>query len=343
MAFSSGKNVAKFSGSQRVVLITGCSAGGIGHCLALEFAKSGCKVYASARNISKVDTELSRKGIELVELDVTDNMSVDAAVNQILRNEGRIDVLVNNAGISISGPVVEVDVSKVQQAMDTNFTGCVRVTHAVAPHMMDRRRGVIVNVGSVVGYAAMPWLGYYAASKAALHAMTDAMRMELAPFNVHVVVLAPGTIKSNISSSREEGKLLADDSRYISIIGPLSHLSSIFHDNAWATDKFVQKVVPQILSDQPRAYISYGGGSVSAWMMYFAPPWIRDALLSRKFGVQKLTEILAVRGTGSKRSFMRVASRRPAVWASLVSVIVAAILYGNPGLRSRIIGLFIKQ
>ncbi|KAJ2374249.1 hypothetical protein IW150_003204, partial [Coemansia sp. RSA 2607] len=174
--------------AKKVVLITGCSSGSIGHALALEFASHGCIVYASARDKSKLDSCLSACNIEGIELDVTNENSIQSAVSKIVAYTGRIDVLVNNAGQGCVGPAVEVESDKVQQVMDVNFSGPARMCRAVAPYMMDRRQGTIVNVGSVGGYAATPWVGYYAASKAALHALSDSMRVELDPFNVRVVV-----------------------------------------------------------------------------------------------------------------------------------------------------------
>ncbi|KAJ2819319.1 hypothetical protein FBU31_005575, partial [Coemansia sp. 'formosensis'] len=180
--------------TERVVLISGCSAGGIGHHLALEFATHGYNPR-----------------IEAVELDVTDDASVDAAVAYVLAaTGGRIDLLVNNAGILCTGPAVEVPLSQVQKVFDTNFTGLVRLCRTVAPVMMDRRQGTIVNVGSIAGYVASPWVSFYSASKSAVHAYSDALRMELVPFGINVVVVAPGRIKSNIVDN-SSGTLLDDN------------------------------------------------------------------------------------------------------------------------------------
>ncbi|KAJ1722281.1 hypothetical protein LPJ53_003294 [Coemansia erecta] len=275
---------------KRVVLITGCSSGGIGHYLALEFAQRGCKVYASARNTDKLDIpSLSRHGIETVELDVTRSDSVDAAVDKVIKEAGCIDILVNNAGQICVGPVVEVPISRVQQVFDVNVAAVARMCQAVAPHMMDRRKGTIVNIGSVSGYLTTPWVGYYGATKAAIHAMSDALRLELEPFNISVTVVAPGSVRSHLVDAHSSGQILADDSRYLIAIDAVKERAELSQKaNPMPTDKFARVVVPQLLVARPRAYITYGGNAMSAFIAYFLPTFIRDAFLRARFGINKM-------------------------------------------------------
>ncbi|KAJ1853694.1 hypothetical protein LPJ73_002597, partial [Coemansia sp. RSA 2703] len=266
---------------KRVVLITGCSFGGIGHYLALEFAQRGCKVYASARNTDKLDIPLlSRHGIETVELDVTKSESVDAAVDKVIKEAGCIDILINNAGQICIGPVVEVPIRKVQQVFEVNVAAVARMCQAVAPHMMDRRKGAIVNIGSVSGYLATPWVGYYAATKAAVHAMSDALRLELEPFNISVTVVAPGSVKSHLVDAQRNEQLLADDSRYHIAIDAVKARAELSQkESPTPTEKFARVVVPQLLVARPKAYITYGGNAMSALIAYFVPSFIRDIYL----------------------------------------------------------------
>ncbi|KAJ2483357.1 hypothetical protein EV174_002955 [Coemansia sp. RSA 2320] len=274
-----------------VVLVTGCSAGGIGHHLALEFAARGCRVFAAVRSLEKAPS-LASQNIEAVELDVTSGASVDAAVSHVLASAGRIDMLVNNAGVLCVGPAVEVDEDRIRQTFDTNVVGLARMCRAVAPAMMDRRRGVIVNVGSVSGYSTTPWVGYYAASKAAAHALSDALRMELAPFGVSVVVVAPGGIKSNLAGNLHHR---ADPlSRYASARPAIEARATFSQsDGATSTSRFAQVVVPQLLRRNPRAYITYGNHATSTWLLYYVPPAIRDFFLARRFGTRQLALDLA--------------------------------------------------
>ncbi|KAJ2558892.1 hypothetical protein GGH95_004982, partial [Coemansia sp. RSA 1836] len=184
---------------EQVVLITGCLAGGIGYHMALEFAAHGCWVFAGICTLSKAQTLASNACIEVVELDVTDAASVDTTVAYVLAAVGgHIDMLVNNAGILCSGPAIKVSSAQVQQVFDTNVIGVARLCHAIAPAMMDHRHGTIVNIGSACRYISLPWTSFYSASKAALHAYSDALCMELKPFGIGVVVVVPGYIASNI-------------------------------------------------------------------------------------------------------------------------------------------------
>ncbi|KAJ2402781.1 hypothetical protein GGI23_000461 [Coemansia sp. RSA 2559] len=318
----------------RVVLITGCSAGGIGHHMALEFATThGCKVYASARDTSKISADLLGKGATPVALDVTSQESVDAAIAFVQRDAGRIDVLVNNAGQLCISPVVEVDICQAQRVFDTNVMGVARVCKAAAPQMMDGRRGTIVNVGSVSGYATTPWVGYYAASKAALHMLTDAMRMELAPFNVQVVLLAPGGITSNLHAN---GKAtLCEGTRYGMARDQVDKRAEFSQTgNATPATRFASVVVPRLLSRNPPAYLTYGNLSLQMWLLYYMPWWVRDYLTGIHFGMRKMArEMAASNGGGGARC--PVTNPRALLATAVVAVgavaltYVVPLLYGN--------------
>ncbi|KAJ2843618.1 NADPH-dependent 1-acyl dihydroxyacetone phosphate reductase, partial [Coemansia erecta] len=276
-----------------VVLITGCSAGGIGHSLALEFARQQCQVYATARDTSKLDTGLSMLGIHGQQLDVTDTQSITDAVSRILSETGRIDVLVNNAGRGHVGPAIEADIGGVQQLVDVNVTGVLRVCQAVAPQMMDKRRGTIVNVGSVGAYAASPWIGVYAATKAALHALSDSLRLEMQPFGVSVMVVAPGSVTSNLIEKQNDTLLVAPSSRYAKALPAIREKAEFGkHIRQMPADAFAQTVVRKILHTPNKAYITYGKFAFFAWLLYYLPPAIKDAIFARRFGTRQLKQDL---------------------------------------------------
>ncbi|KAJ2728851.1 hypothetical protein IW152_005834 [Coemansia sp. BCRC 34962] len=283
-----------FTGTERVILITGCSAGGIGHHLALELAAHGCRVFAGVRTPSKAQELAQNPRIEVIELDITSVSSVDAAIAYVFATTGgRIDMLVNNAGVLCTGPAVEVPLAQAQQVIDTNFVGLVRLCRAVAPNMMDRRLGTIVNIGSVCGYVASPWVSYYAASKAAVHAYSDALRMELAPFGVNVVVVAPGRIQSNIVSNSSEELLDASSTRYALALPAIEQTAGFSQKKgATSTSKFSRVVVPKILHCSPPAYITYGDVSGRLWCMYYVPQAIRDSIFGHLFGTHQLAKDL---------------------------------------------------
>lgn len=175
------------------VLITGCSSG-FGRATAVELKKRGFEVVASARRPESLeDLDVDAR----LALDVTDNASVAAAVSEA----GSIDVLVNNAGIGVSGPVELVPLAEVRRLLETNFFGAVRMMQAVLPQMRERGAGVIVNVSSVSGKVAAPLSGFYAASKFALEAVSEAMYFEMGHFGIRTVVIEPGYFQTNISDS----------------------------------------------------------------------------------------------------------------------------------------------
>lgn len=183
----------------QVVLITGCSTG-IGRDLAERLARAGYLVVATARNVQTLDAlDVAMK----LPLDVTRPASIDAAVARVLEHFGRIDVLVNNAGYAVRGALEEVPVAQMQGMFDANVFGLVRVIQAVLPHMRRQRSGRIVNISSVVGRLVTPANGAYSATKFAVEALSDALRLELAPFGIRVVVVEPGSIKTRFHETVE--------------------------------------------------------------------------------------------------------------------------------------------
>jgi NAD(P)-dependent dehydrogenase (short-subunit alcohol dehydrogenase family) len=184
--------LAGMSEPSRAVLITGCSSG-IGRATALRLARSGRTVYASARRLESI-AELAQNGCHTLELDVTDESSMRAAVEQIEQAEGAVGVLVNNAGYSQSGAIETVPLTAVRRQFETNVFGLIGLTQLVLPGMREQRWGKIVNVGSMGGRLSFPGGGHYHATKHALEAISDALRFELRGFGIDVVLLEPGLI-----------------------------------------------------------------------------------------------------------------------------------------------------
>jgi NAD(P)-dependent dehydrogenase (short-subunit alcohol dehydrogenase family) len=187
------------------VLVTGASSG-IGRAAAVEFAARGHYVLAAARRAEELDQLAGESDqIEPVPVDVTDRESVAEAlrrVDEVTENYG-IDVLVNSAGYALGGPVEVLSADAVAHQFQTNVFGLLDVTRAVLPKMRSRGSGRIVNVSSVVGRVAFPGMGVYAATKFALEALSDALRMELAPFGVGVVLIEPGFVKTDIGEASQ--------------------------------------------------------------------------------------------------------------------------------------------
>ncbi|CAO3654044.1 unnamed protein product [Mucor fragilis] len=186
--------------TKQIVLITGCSKGGIGYALSQKFAQEGHHVIATTRNVDALEG-LEAFGCEKEALDINDQNSITTVVQKVIDRVGRIDVLINNAGAPAVGALMDIDLQLAHQCVNTNVFGTLAMSKAVALHMAKQGSGKIVNVGSVVGYVSTPWAGIYALSKAAVHSMSDTLRLELKPFGIQVVVVAPGAIQSNFGNA----------------------------------------------------------------------------------------------------------------------------------------------
>jgi NAD(P)-dependent dehydrogenase (short-subunit alcohol dehydrogenase family) len=183
----------------KAVLITGCSTG-IGRATASRLARADWTVYATARRLDSIGP-LKDDGCETLELDVTDEPSMRAAVERIEQDHGAVGVLINNAGYSQSGAIETVPLDAVRRQFETNVFGLVRLTQLVLPKMRAQRWGKIVNVGSMGGRLSFPGAAHYHASKHALEAISDAMRFELQGFGIDVILLEPGLITTEFGEA----------------------------------------------------------------------------------------------------------------------------------------------
>jgi NAD(P)-dependent dehydrogenase (short-subunit alcohol dehydrogenase family) len=185
--------------TSRAVLVTGCSSG-IGHATAKHLAANGWTVYATARRPETL-SDLESAGCTTMALDVTEEASMREAVGRVEAEHGAVGVLVNNAGYSQSGAVEEVDMDAVRRQFETNVFGAARMCQLVLPKMREQRWGKIVNVSSMGANFVFPGGGYYHATKAALSAMSDALRFEVKGFGVDVVIIEPGLIMTNFGDA----------------------------------------------------------------------------------------------------------------------------------------------
>jgi len=185
------------------VLITGCSSG-IGRATAEAFLDDGWTVYATARDTDDIADLEGHENCVVDELDVTDDSDVRNVVNRMLRNEDRIDCLVNNAGYAQFGPTEELPVEAVEDQFEVNVYGPHRLTRAVLPHMREAGTGTIVNLSSVAGRVSMPGGGAYSGSKFALEAMTDSLRWEVEGHDVDAVLIEPGPVRTNFNDRATE-------------------------------------------------------------------------------------------------------------------------------------------
>ncbi len=181
----------------KVVLITGGSSG-IGKSVGEFLVSKGFIVYGTSRNPSNIPNH----PFNLIALDVTQRASIESAIEYIIAKEGKIDVLVNNAGMGITGPIEDTPTDEMRKVFETNFFGAVDVMKAVLPQMRKQKSGLIINITSIAGYMGLPFRGIYSATKGALEIVTEAIRMEVKAFGICVTSVAPGDFATNIASGR---------------------------------------------------------------------------------------------------------------------------------------------
>jgi len=181
----------------KVVLITGGSSG-IGKSVGIFLLEKGFIVYGTSRNPEKIQDH----PFKLVALDVTNIETINAAVTEVISKERRLDVLVNNAGMGITGPIEETPTDEMRNVFNTNLFGAIDVMKAVLPQMRKQKSGLIINVTSIAGYMGLPFRGIYSATKGALEIVTEAIRMEVKSFGIEVTNVAPGDFATNIASGR---------------------------------------------------------------------------------------------------------------------------------------------
>lgn len=185
--------------NQKVAIVTGASSG-FGAVITKQLEQEGYYIYAMARRMELLE-KLSSENVEAVKLDVTSTDEVNQAIEKIISAKGRIDLLVNNAGYGYYSTIEEAKIEDVQYQFDVNFFGIMRLTQAVLPHMRRQLYGMIINLSSVVGLIATPVTGYYSATKHAVEAFSDALRMETSQYGIKTVLIEPGIIKTEFDST----------------------------------------------------------------------------------------------------------------------------------------------
>jgi NAD(P)-dependent dehydrogenase (short-subunit alcohol dehydrogenase family) len=272
------------------ILITGATSG-IGLDAAKSFASKGHRVFAAGRNLAALDGV----DVEKVSLDVTSHESIDAAFDLVMeRTDGHgVDVLVNNAGYATAGAIVEMQESALRAQFDTNVLGLVAVTKRFVAPMMQRRAGRVVNVGSVSGRIPAPMLGAYHATKYALEAINDALRMELAPFGIDVALVEPGTIKTAFAKRvvSEASAVRSSDSPYAPVYGNMDTLEDRFARAAASTEHTTRALLHAGLARRPcTRYVAPRRFWAVIALFALVPTRIMDAITSMAFGLRRLPQ-----------------------------------------------------
>lgn len=272
-----------------VVLITGC-ASGIGKALALAFHAKGHLVCATARRVDAL-APLKEAGILTYPLDVTDAQGLAALMTHLKADGLHVDTLVNNAGYGAMGPLLDMPAHEWQKQFDVNVFGPMSLIRSVLPDMIQRRRGLIVNISSVSGVMPTPFAGAYCASKAAVNALSDTLRMEVAPFGIRVVAVQPGGIQSGFGEAAGQGLQLAPESPYQRVRDAILARAHGGQENATPAEVFAARMVEQVMSPSCPAVVRLGEKSklMPTLKQWLPERWL-DRVLQRRFGLDRLAD-----------------------------------------------------
>src|SRR5213592_5100185 len=256
----------------KTALVTGALSG-IGEATAERLAMAGYKVYGTSRRAAKA----SERSFELLPLDVTSDESVEATIREVLRAEGRIDLLVNNAGFSVApAGAEESSIEQARSIFDTNFFGIVRMTRAVVPHMRHQGGGRIINIGSVLGFLPMPYMALYAATKHAIEGYSESLDHELRTRGIRVSVIEPAYTKTQFDAHLLEPDSKLDEYREVrAVLGKtLKEVMAAADEPGVVADVVLQAAI----AVRPKVRYTAGGlASRLRWLRRFAPSSVLDA------------------------------------------------------------------
>ncbi|UVL28685.1 SDR family oxidoreductase [Pseudomonas donghuensis] len=270
------------------VLITGCSSG-IGLALAEAFNNAGFDVWATARKAEDVQ-RLAASGFTARQLDVNDPAALSQLANELEQRGNGLDVLINNAGYGAMGPLLDGGVEAMRRQFETNVFAPVGVTAALFA-LLRRNRGLVVNIGSVSGVLVTPFAGAYCASKAAVHALSETLRLELAPFAVRVMEVQPGAIASQFASNagREAEQLLDETSPWWPLREGIRARARASQDNPTPAAKFAKGVLDAVQKSPTPMLVRLGNGSralplLASWL----PNGMLQKVLKKRFGLNRM-------------------------------------------------------
>jgi NAD(P)-dependent dehydrogenase (short-subunit alcohol dehydrogenase family) len=282
------------------VLVTG-GTDGLGRAAAILLAQRGYRVFAGGRNADRRNAleQLAREKklpLEVLDLDVTDDASVNNAVAEIERRAGPVDILINNAGIAIGAMIEEIKLADLRKQFETNFFGAIRVLQRVLPQMRRQRRGRIINMSSIAGKVAIPVMGPYSASKHALEAASDALRLELFPFGVHVVLIEPGYIPTSMNQNATELSSayvqIAEKSPYKGVYQGFQTTWKKTTDSSRYTPEDCARVILQAIEDEPpRArYLVTKEAKIANRMKWLLSDRAFDSGIVKRFGLEPVRQ-----------------------------------------------------
>lgn len=265
------------------MLVTGASAG-IGKAIAHRLLSDGWTVYGAARRVERM-SDIESEGAKAVFLDVTDDESMRACVDAILEAEGRLDALINNAGYGSYGAIEEVDLDEARRQFEVNVFGLARLTQLVIPSMRRRGAGRIVNISSMGGRIWMPIGGWYHATKHAVEVLSDALRVEVRPFGIDVVVVQPGAIESEWSDvAADTLDESAEGTAYPELAGAMSRILRDY-DSASPPEVVAGAVAKALRAGKPRRrYAVPSDARLLIFLKWLLPEWAWERLVLMTFG-----------------------------------------------------------
>jgi len=237
----------------KIVLITGASSG-IGKAIGNYLHQQGYRVLGTSRNPDKYRDQVP---FDLLQLDVTQAASISALAVRVKKEYGRLDVLVNNAGVGITGPLEETPNEEVRKAFETNLFGPLQLIQDMLPIMRPQKSGLIINITSIAGYMGLPYRGIYSASKGALEIITEAYRMELRQFGIHMTSVAPGDFATNIAAGRYHAPVLSG-SPYEKEYGETLEMMNEHVDHGSDPNQMAKAVANIIDSSKPKVHYRVG-------------------------------------------------------------------------------------
>lgn len=268
---------------KKVILITGVSSG-FGKATAEALAAKGHIVYGTVRRDCEV-----HNSVHVLKMDLTKQESISNAVSEIIGKEGRIDVVINNAGMHTGGPIETAPIEHLKLQIDTNFTGTVMVIREVLPHMRNKGKGTIINFSSIGGLMGLPFQGFYSAGKFAIEGLSEALRMELKQFNIKVVLINPGDFHTNNSANRRN--FLApnrpENPYYEQFKTSLEQIEKD-ESGGWKPDILAKKLVKIAESDNPkqRYIISSFEQKLAVALKYILPGKIFRQILESHYKIK---------------------------------------------------------
>ncbi len=267
---------------KKVVFITGISSG-FGKSMSSLLASNGYTVYGTCRKPCETDP-----AVHVLELDVTSQEKVRQCISEVLVKEGRIDILINNAGMHTGGPVEMIPLDHIRQQVETNIMGIIYTIRAVLPGMRKNRSGTIVNIGSIGGLMGLPFQGYYSMCKFALEGLSQSLRMELRPFNIRVIVINPGDFHTRNTANRINTGHTGNDHAYQQQFDKTLAIIETDENGGAHPDRLAEKMLEILSNKNPRYQyvIASFSQKLAVLLQRLIPEKWFDAILRSHYGIK---------------------------------------------------------